>query len=73
MTRLDAFVRRSMSVSGEIVAHIETLISNGSLVPGAKLPAERPGRGTTMSGPGPSAPTRTRRRPAGGARTTATS
>ncbi|MDT7556811.1 MAG: GntR family transcriptional regulator, transcriptional repressor for pyruvate dehydrogenase complex [Pseudonocardiales bacterium] len=41
MTRLDAFVRRSMSVSGEIVAHIETLISNGSLVPGAKLPAER--------------------------------
>jgi DNA-binding FadR family transcriptional regulator len=37
----DAFVRRSLSVSTEIVAHIETLISSGSLEPGAKLPPER--------------------------------
>jgi GntR family transcriptional regulator, transcriptional repressor for pyruvate dehydrogenase complex len=38
---LDAFVRRSISVSAEIVAHIETLISSGSLAPGTKLPPER--------------------------------
>jgi len=38
---LDAFVRRSVSVSEEIVAHIETLISSGSLTPGTKLPPER--------------------------------
>jgi GntR family transcriptional repressor for pyruvate dehydrogenase complex len=38
---LDAFVRRSTSVSTEIVAHIETLISRGSLIPGTKLPPER--------------------------------
>ena len=37
----DAFVRRSLSVSTEIVAHIETLISSGSLEPGTKLPPER--------------------------------
>jgi GntR family transcriptional repressor for pyruvate dehydrogenase complex len=37
----DAFVRRSLSVSSEIVAHIETLISSGSLTPGTKLPPER--------------------------------
>ncbi|MFE1799001.1 MULTISPECIES: FadR/GntR family transcriptional regulator [unclassified Streptomyces] len=37
----DAFVRQSTSVSSEIVAHIETLISSGSLAPGTKLPAER--------------------------------
>jgi GntR family transcriptional repressor for pyruvate dehydrogenase complex len=37
----DAFVRRSLSVSAEIVAHIETLISSGSLAPGTKLPPER--------------------------------
>jgi GntR family transcriptional repressor for pyruvate dehydrogenase complex len=37
----DAFVRQSISVSSEIVAHIETLISNGSLAPGTKLPPER--------------------------------
>jgi DNA-binding FadR family transcriptional regulator len=37
----DAFVRRSTSVSAEIVAHIETLISSGSLSPGTKLPPER--------------------------------
>src|SRR5882757_3122398 len=36
-----AFVRRSTSVSAEIVAHIETLISRGSLTPGTKLPPER--------------------------------
>jgi GntR family transcriptional repressor for pyruvate dehydrogenase complex len=41
MSGLDAFVRRSMSVSEEIVAHIETLISSGSLTPGTKLPPER--------------------------------
>jgi GntR family transcriptional repressor for pyruvate dehydrogenase complex len=38
---LNAFVRRSISVSSEIVAHIETLISSGSLAPGTKLPPER--------------------------------
>jgi GntR family transcriptional regulator, transcriptional repressor for pyruvate dehydrogenase complex len=38
---LDAFVRQSTSVGSEIVAHIETLISNGSLAPGDKLPPER--------------------------------
>jgi GntR family transcriptional repressor for pyruvate dehydrogenase complex len=37
----EAFVRQSISVSSEIVAHIETLISNGSLAPGTKLPPER--------------------------------
>jgi DNA-binding FadR family transcriptional regulator len=37
----DAFVRRSTSVSAEIVAHIETLISRGTLTPGTKLPSER--------------------------------
>jgi GntR family transcriptional repressor for pyruvate dehydrogenase complex len=37
----EAFVRRSTSVSDEIVAHIETLISSGSLSPGTKLPPER--------------------------------
>lgn len=41
MDSLDDFVRRSVSVSGEIVAHIETLISSGSLTPGTKLPPER--------------------------------
>lgn len=41
MDRLDTFVRRSVSLSGEIVAHIETLISSGSLIPGTKLPPER--------------------------------
>ncbi|MEU6537850.1 FadR/GntR family transcriptional regulator [Streptomyces sp. NPDC047000] len=41
MDGLDAFVRQSTSVSSEIVAHIETLISNGSLAPGTKLPPER--------------------------------
>ena len=41
MDGLDTFVRRSASVSAEVVAHIETLISEGSLVPGTKLPAER--------------------------------
>jgi DNA-binding FadR family transcriptional regulator len=41
MSGLDAFVRRSVSVSEEIVAHIETLISSGSLTPGTKLPPER--------------------------------
>lgn len=41
MDGLDAFVRRSISVSAEIVAHIETLISSGSLAPGTKLPPER--------------------------------
>lgn len=41
MDGLDAFVRRSISVSAEIVAHIETLISSGSLAPGTKLPSER--------------------------------
>lgn len=41
MDGFDAFVRQSISVSSEIVAHIETLISNGSLVPGTKLPPER--------------------------------
>jgi GntR family transcriptional repressor for pyruvate dehydrogenase complex len=35
------FVRQSTSVSSEIVAHIETLISSGSLTPGTKLPPER--------------------------------
>jgi GntR family transcriptional repressor for pyruvate dehydrogenase complex len=38
---LDTFVRRSTSVSAEIVAHIETLISGGSLTAGTKLPSER--------------------------------
>jgi GntR family transcriptional repressor for pyruvate dehydrogenase complex len=38
---LDAFVRHSISVSAEIVAHIETLISSGSLSPGTRLPPER--------------------------------
>ena len=41
MEGFDAFVRQSISVSSEIVAHIETLISNGSLAPGTKLPPER--------------------------------
>jgi GntR family transcriptional regulator, transcriptional repressor for pyruvate dehydrogenase complex len=41
MSGLDAFERRSVSVSEEIVAHIETLISSGSLTPGTKLPPER--------------------------------
>ncbi|MFD4554044.1 FadR/GntR family transcriptional regulator [Streptomyces sp. NPDC058469] len=41
MDGFDAFVRRSLNVSQEIVAHIETLISDGSLEPGAKLPPER--------------------------------
>lgn len=41
MQELDAFVRRSTSVSTEIVAHIESLIGNGSLTPGIKLPPER--------------------------------
>ncbi|MFF4754668.1 FadR/GntR family transcriptional regulator [Streptomyces sp. NPDC002514] len=41
MDAFDAFVRRSMSVSTEIVAHIEMLISRGSLAPGTKLPPER--------------------------------
>jgi DNA-binding FadR family transcriptional regulator len=41
MSGLGAFVRRSVSVSEEIVAHIETLISSGSLTPGTKLPPER--------------------------------
>ena len=41
MSGLDAFVRRSVSVSEEVVAHIETLISSGSLPPGTKLPPER--------------------------------
>ncbi|MDX6352392.1 MAG: GntR family transcriptional regulator, transcriptional repressor for pyruvate dehydrogenase complex [Streptomyces sp.] len=41
MDGFDAFVRRSLSVSSEIVAHIETLISSGSLEPGTKLPPER--------------------------------
>lgn len=41
MDGFDAFVRQSISVSSEIVAHIETLISNGSLAPGTKLPPER--------------------------------
>jgi GntR family transcriptional repressor for pyruvate dehydrogenase complex len=38
---LDAFVRRPLSVSAEIVAHIESLIISGSLEPGTKLPSER--------------------------------
>jgi GntR family transcriptional regulator, transcriptional repressor for pyruvate dehydrogenase complex len=41
MSGLGAFVRRSVSVSEEIVAHIETLISSGSLTAGTKLPPER--------------------------------
>ena len=41
MDGFEAFVRRSLSVSTEIVAHIETLISSGSLTPGTKLPPER--------------------------------
>src|ERR1700730_3606557 len=41
MSGLDAFVRRSVSVSEEVVAHTETLISSGSLAPGTKLPPER--------------------------------
>lgn len=41
MNGLDSFIRRSISVSAEIVAHIETLISSGSLAPGSKLPPER--------------------------------
>jgi GntR family transcriptional repressor for pyruvate dehydrogenase complex len=41
MSGLSTFVRRSVSVSDEIVAHIETLISSGSLTPGTKLPPER--------------------------------
>ncbi|MGP2438385.1 FadR/GntR family transcriptional regulator [Streptomyces sp. JW3] len=41
MDGFDAFVRQSISVSSEIVAHIETLISNGTLTPGTKLPPER--------------------------------
>ena len=41
MDGLDAFVRRSISVSAEIVAHIKILIGNGSLRPGTKFPPER--------------------------------
>jgi DNA-binding FadR family transcriptional regulator len=38
---LDTFVRRSISVSAEIVVHIKILIGSGSLTPGTKLPPER--------------------------------
>lgn len=41
LPELAGFVRRSTSVSAEIVAHFERLISTGELAPGTRLPSER--------------------------------